>query len=300
MTTWPARSSLPQTVSPVYFVQSPPNTDVDKISTGSGLSPFGSPGNRQGQVSQYNHESVAESPSTLRSSWPLRNGYSSLQVHDHDHPLDEDDDDYDEIDGSDEKRGRKTRFYSCLLFTFVLAFTIFCLILWGVSKSFSPIVTLKGMVIESLNVQSGNDASGVLTDMLTLNSTVTMLYKNPATFFTVHVTSSPLQLSYSQLILASGQMVKFSQRRKTERTIETKVIGNQIPLYGGVPALYAQRAKPDRVVLPLNLTFTLRSRAYVLGRLVKTKFYTSIRCSITFHGDKLGKKIDFLKSCSDH
>lgn len=143
MTTWPARSSLPQTVRPVYFVQSPPNTDVDKRSTGSGLSPFGSPVNRQGQVSHYNHESVAESPSTLRSSGPLRNGYSSLQVHDHDHPLDEDDDEYDEIDGGDEKRGRKTRFYSCLLFTFVLAFTIFCLILWGVSKSFSPIVTLK-------------------------------------------------------------------------------------------------------------------------------------------------------------
>lgn len=184
------------------------------------------------------------------------------------------------------------------------------------------------MVIESLNVQSGNDASGVLTDMLTLNSTVTMLYNNPATFFTVHVTSSPLQLSYSQLILASGQvnnftsywlnragydswtnigfwlwekeMEKFSQRRNTERIIETKVVGIQIPLYGGVPALYAQRAKPDQVVLPLNLTFTLRSRAYVLGRLVKTKFNTSIRCSITFHCDKLGKKIAFLKSCSGH
>lgn len=91
-------------------------------------------------------------------------------------------------------------------------------------------------------------------------------------------------------------MEKFSQRRTTERIIETKVIGIQIPLYGGVPALYAQRAKPDRVVLPLNLTFTLRSRGYVPGRLVKTKFYTSMR----FHGDKLGKKIDFLKSCSDH
>lgn len=64
-------------------------------------------------------------------------------MHDHGHPIDEDDDDYDEVDGSDEKRGRRTRFYTCLLFTFVLAFTIFCLILWGVSKSFSPIVTLK-------------------------------------------------------------------------------------------------------------------------------------------------------------
>lgn len=155
------------------------------------------------------------------------------------------------------------------------------------------------MVIESLNVQSGNDPSGVFTDMLTLNSTVRILYRNPATFFTVHVTSTPLQLSYSQLILASGQVnnsttywlnrgcydsckinildfclrkqiEKFSQQRKSERIIKTEVFGNQIPLYGGVPALYVQRDKPDQVVLPFNLTFTLRSRAYVFGPFVKT------------------------------
>ncbi|VVB10249.1 unnamed protein product [Arabis nemorensis] len=298
--TWPAKSPLPQTIRPVYFVQSPPNTDVDKISTRSGFSPFGSSLNRSGQNNNYNHHDyVAESSSTPQSSGPLRNGYSSLQVHDHDRRINEydDEEDYDEMDGLDQKRRRKTRVYWCLLFTFVLAFTLFSLILWGVSKSFSPIVTLKEMVLERLNVQSGNDASGVHTDMLNLNSTVRILYKNPATFFTVHVTSSPLQLSYFQLILASGQMEKFSRRRKSERIIETKVLGNQIPLYGGVPALYAQQAKPDRVVLPLNLTFTLRSRAYVLGRLVKTTFYTNIRCSITFHGDKLGKTLDLSKSC---
>lgn len=141
--TWPAKSPPPQTIRPVYFVQIPPNTDVDKISTGSAFSPFGSPVNRPGQVSHY-HDSVAESSLTPRSSGPLRNGYSSLQVHDHDRRIAEDEDeDYDEMDGPYHRRRRKTRFYSCLLFTFVLAFTIFCLILWGVSKSFSPIVTLK-------------------------------------------------------------------------------------------------------------------------------------------------------------
>lgn len=94
-------------------------------------------------------------------------------------------------------------------------------------------------------------------------------------------------------------MEKFSQRRKSERIIETKVLGNQIPLYGGIPALYAQRAEPDQVVLPLNLTFTLQARAYVLGRLVKTKCHSNIKCSITFYGDKLGKTLDLSKSCSD-
>lgn len=64
----------------------------------------------------------------------------------------------------------------------------------------------QSIVFENLNVQSGNDGTGVPTDMLSLNSTVRMLYRNPATFFGVHVTSTPLQLSYYQLTLASGQV----------------------------------------------------------------------------------------------
>jgi len=61
-------------------------------------------------------------------------------------------------------------------------------------------------VFENLNVQSGNDGTGVPTDMLSLNSTVRILYRNPATFFGVHVTSTPLHLSYYQLAIASGQV----------------------------------------------------------------------------------------------
>jgi len=65
-------------------------------------------------------------------------------------------------------------------------------------------------VFENLNVQSGNDGTGVPTDMLSLNSTVRILYRNPGTFFGVHVTSTPMQLSYYQLTLASGQVPSFS------------------------------------------------------------------------------------------
>lgn len=143
--TWPDRSPPSQTTRPVYIVQSPQNTDVEKISTGSGFSPFESPINRQGRVSHYHHDSVAESSSTPRFSGPLRNEYRSVQVHDLDRRIYEDDDDEDSdgMDDLDERRRRNTRFYSCWLFTLVLAFTLFCFILWGVSKSFTPIVTLK-------------------------------------------------------------------------------------------------------------------------------------------------------------
>lgn len=40
--------------------------------------------------------------------------------------------------------------------------------------------------------------------MITVNSTVKMIYRNTGTFFGVHVTSNPLDLSYSEITIASG------------------------------------------------------------------------------------------------
>lgn len=62
------------------------------------------------------------------------------------------------------------------------------------------------MVFDNLNVQSGMDATGVTTDMLTLNTTVEVFYRNPATFFGVHVTVTPIEIYYFQLKLASGHV----------------------------------------------------------------------------------------------
>ncbi|GJZ98901.1 hypothetical protein Tco_0671354, partial [Tanacetum coccineum] len=62
----------------------------------------------------------------------------------------------------------------------------------------------QSMVFDNFNVQSGMDATGVPTDMLTLNSTVRIFFRNPATFFGVHVSVSPVEIHYFQLKLASG------------------------------------------------------------------------------------------------
>lgn len=67
-------------------------------------------------------------------------------------------------------------------------------------------MVVQSMVFESFNVQAGTDRSGVQTDMLTLNSTVRIYYRNPATFFGVHVTATPLELHYYMLKVASGQV----------------------------------------------------------------------------------------------
>lgn len=65
---------------------------------------------------------------------------------------------------------------------------------------------VQSIVFDNFNVQSGMDATGVPTDMLTLNSTVRIFYRNPATFFGVHVTVTPLEIHYYQLKLASGHV----------------------------------------------------------------------------------------------
>ena len=67
-------------------------------------------------------------------------------------------------------------------------------------------ITLQSIVFENWNVQFGNDWSGVPTYVLSLNSTIKMMYKNPSTFFGVHVTSTLLHLRYYDLTLASGQV----------------------------------------------------------------------------------------------
>lgn len=285
---------------PLYYVQSPSNHDVEKMSYGS--SPVGSPPHQNFHYYLSSPIHHSRESSTSRFSASLKNprnitSSSWKKLHNrngHDDIDQEDDEDDDSVYDST----RNVRLYFCFFLLFVLLFTLFSLILWGASKSFKPRVFLKSIVFENLNVQSGNDATGVPTDMLSLNSTVRILYKNPATFFGVHVTSTPLMLSYYQLTLASGQIEEFYQSRKSQRKLAVVVIGSQVPLYGGVSVLgNSNKEHLDTVALPLNLTFVVRSRAYILGRLVKSKFYRRIRCSVTLHGNKLGKHVSLTNSC---
>ncbi|CAN1770935.1 hypothetical protein LINPERHAP1_LOCUS11740 [Linum perenne] len=186
------------------------------------------------------------------------------------------------------RRNDAVRIYLWGLCFFCLAFTLFCFILWGTSRSYKPQISVKEIVFKDFNVQAGYDYSGVVTDMLTLNSTVKIQYWNPGTFFSVHVSSTPLELHYFQLKLASGKMREFSQMRKSGRTVATIVKAHQVPLYGG---------NIGRVTLPLSLSFTVRSRADIMGRLVRSVFYSHVRCQLTLRGNKLGKVYNLTQSC---
>ena len=75
------------------------------------------------------------------------------------------------------------------------------------------------------------------------------------------------------------------------------VKGSQIPLYGGGADLSSVNGAPvDPVTLTLSLM--VRSRAYVLGKLVKPKFYKKIECSVAMDPKKMGVAISLKNKCT--
>lgn len=64
----------------------------------------------------------------------------------------------------------------------------------------------QSITLQQLQIQAGSDSTGVATDMITVNSTVKLLYRNTGSFFGIHVMPSPVDLSFSQLTIASGSV----------------------------------------------------------------------------------------------
>ncbi|KAJ3675171.1 hypothetical protein LUZ60_004213 [Juncus effusus] len=201
-------------------------------------------------------------------------------------------------DETEEREGIPRRW--CYVIGFVLAFLIlfffFALILWGASHNKHPVVTMNSITFHNFVVQAGTDASLVPTELSTLNSTLKLSYRNTGSFFGVHVSSMPLVLYYSQVVLATGNINNFYQARKSQRSMNIIIGGNMVPLYGGGSTLSSTTGK-NSVPVNLTLNFTLRSRAYVLGKLVKPKFYSIVQCDIKLDQNKLGSSISLKNSC---
>lgn len=75
------------------------------------------------------------------------------------------------------------------------------------------------------------------------------------------------------------------------------LIGNKIPLYGGGVDLMSKEGKPTAPV-SLSLDFMVRARAYVLGRVVKPKFYKRVQCNLVMDPKKMNVAIKLKKSCT--
>ncbi|KAE8725717.1 putative Ralf-like 34 [Hibiscus syriacus] len=287
---------------PVYYVQSPSH-DGEKTTTSFHstpvLSPTGSPPHSHSSVGRHSRDS-----SSSRFSGSVKPGSRKVSPNDASSKGQKQWKECDVIEEEglleDEEREKglpRRCYFLTFVVGFLLLFSMFSLILWGTSKSQKPKITMKSIKIEQFKIQAGSDFSGVSTDMITMNSTVKMIYRNTGTFFGVHVTSTPLDLSYSQINIASGTMKKFYQSRKSQRSVSVTVMGNRVPLYGSGASL---SSSTGTTLLPvsLKLSFVVRSRAYVLGKLVKPRFYMKIECDVTFDPKKLNVLISLKKSCT--
>ncbi|XP_078448195.1 uncharacterized protein LOC144716816 [Wolffia australiana] len=289
-----AASSPPRSPRrPFYYVMSPSQHDQEKLSITS--SPPSSPFHHHCHVSSSIHHSRESTSAHFSSSlwngpWKKLSSPRRSSVHGEDQ--DEDD------DQEEEERRLGTRCYAFLFFlAFFIIFSFFSLVLWGASRAYPPKISVQSIVFESYNIHPGLDWSGVPTKMLTLNSTVKISFENPATFFGVRVSSTPLELFFSDLPVATGHMKEFYQRRKSKRVVTVKVAAKQIPLYGGGVAFTSVRDGGAAANVPLNLTFVVRSRARVLGKLVKSKFYRRIRCLLHFREMRLRRPLDLSRAC---
>ncbi|CAL1378096.1 unnamed protein product [Linum trigynum] len=188
------------------------------------------------------------------------------------------------------------RRFQCLiaLFSFVLLFTVFCLIIWGVSRPYKAQVSVKSLTVHNFYIGEGSDFSGVTTRMLTVNASLKMSIYNPATIFGIHVTSTPINLIYSEIPVATGQVKKYYQPRKSRRTVTVVVESNKVPLYGAGSSLMAA----ETAAVPMKLKFELKSRGDVVGKLVRTKHKVQITCPVVLDATRT-KPIKFKKnSCT--
>lgn len=286
---------------PVYYVQSPSH-DGEKTANSfhstPALSPVGSPGrhSRDSSSTRFSGSLKPGGGSRKQPDGPGRNGKGAEKEWMDEFGAIEEEGLLDD-DGA---RGGIPR--RCYVLAFVLAFfalfAFFSLVLWGASRNQKPVVTMKSITFNGFVIQAGNDASGVATEMVTMNSTVKFVFQNTGTFFGVHVASAPVDLFYYELSLASGNVNNFYQSRKSQRTVTVTLLGNDIPLYGGGSDLGSKNNTPTAPV-PLQLNFTVQARAYVLGKLVKPKFNKVVQCAVVMDPKKMYTAISFNKtSCT--
>lgn len=204
---------------------------------------------------------------------------------------------YDEFD--DKGLSRRLQILIGVL-GFVLLFTVFCLIIWGAARPFKAQVSLKSLTVSTFIVQEGTDNSGVPTKMLTVNATLRISIYNPATFFGIHVSSTPINLLYSKISVATGQLKKHYQPRKSLRTVAVILEGTKVPLYGAGSSLTASSANTNNDAnqeVPFTLEFEIRAKGEVVGKLVTTRHKTRVSCDVVVDYTRT-KPIKFKKgSC---
>ncbi|GLT51735.1 hypothetical protein SLA2020_251260 [Shorea laevis] len=261
---------------PLYYVQSPSRDshDGDKSSSIQATPAYNSPTESPSHPS-YSRHSRASSAS--RFSGTLKKGRKRNDKGWPECDVIEEEGDYGEFYGRDKGLSRRCQVFLGVL-GFVVVFSVFCLIIWGASRPYKAQIAVKSLVVHNFYFGEGSDMTGVPTKMLTVNCSVRMTIYNPATFFGIHVSSTPINLMYSEITVASGQLKKYYQPRKSHRTVLVSLQGDRVPLYGAGASLAVSADNEGGV--PVALVFEVRSRGNVVGKLVKSRHRRHISCSL--------------------
>ncbi|TKY44625.1 Late embryogenesis abundant protein, LEA-14 [Spatholobus suberectus] len=255
----------------VYYVQSPSRDshDGDKSS-----SPMDSPSRHS-----YGHHSRASSSSRVsgsdnNASWGRKGttrkgnekGWPECKV------IEEEEGYYGEREGL----SRRTQIFVGVV-GFVLIFGVFCLIIAGAARPYKVRLGVKSLTVHNFYFGEGSDMTGVPTKMLTVNCSVRMTVHNPATFFGIHVSSKAVNLMYSEIAVATGELKKHYQPRKSTRTVSVNLEGSKVPLYGAGASL---TGLVDNGKIPMTLVFEVKSQGNVVGKLVRSKHRRHVSCSV--------------------
>ncbi|KAK6914880.1 Late embryogenesis abundant protein, LEA_2 subgroup [Dillenia turbinata] len=265
---------------PVYYVQSPSRDshDGDKSSSMQATPMYNSPMESPSHPSfgRHSRNSSASRFSGIFRSSSGRKG--SRKRNDKGWPecnVIMEEGSYDDMDYD---KGFIRRFQALIaLCGFIVLFSVFCLILWGASRPYKAEITVRSLTVHDVYVMEGTDNTGVPTKMLTINGSLKMSVYNPASLFGIHVSSAPINLVYSQIAVASGQLKKYYQPRKSHRLVSVNLEGDKVPLYGAGSNL---AVSSTGVQVPLQLEFVVKSRGNVVGKLVRTRHRRRISCPV--------------------
>ncbi|XP_043703537.1 uncharacterized protein LOC122653673 [Telopea speciosissima] len=281
---------------PVYYVQSPSRDshDGDKSSSMQATPVYNSPMESPSHPS-YGRHSRASSASRFSGTFRSSSGRkANRKRNDKGWPecnVIQEEGSYDDLYGGYSRRCQAL----IALLGFVMLFTVFSLIIWGASRPYRAEIVAKSLAVSNFYFGEGSDMTGVPTKMLTVNCSLKMSVYNPATFFGIHVSSSPVDLIYSEMTVATGQLKKYYQPRKSHRIVSVTLEGSKVPLYGAGASLAVSDSNGK---VPLRLEFEIRSRGYVVGKLVKTKHRRHISCPVVIDSSKT-KPIKFKQdSCT--
>lgn len=262
----------------VYYVQSPSRDshDGDKVSSvNNNNSPVESPSHHS-----YGHHSRTSSASRVSGSYLNdkgnrkrdEKGWPECKV-------------IEEEEGYNDQReglSRRTQIFVGVV-GFVLIFTLFCLIIAAAARPYKVKISVKSLTVHNFYFGEGTDMTGVPTKMLTVNCSVRMTVHNPATFFGIHVSSKAVNLMYSEITVATGEMKKHYQPRKSTRIVTVNVEGSKVPLYGAGASFTGLM---DSGKIPMTLVFEVRSRGNVVGKLVRSKHRRGVSCSVAIDSHK--------------